>query len=61
MDFNEFVERLEQRLNSVLFKEDDKTELTLTGIGFNNGARTMYNYALVVAYEIQAESQKEAC
>ena len=61
MNFDEFVKKLDQRLNSVLFKEDENGHLGTTAVGFNQGARTMYNYALVAAYEIQSEMQKEAC
>ena len=58
MDLDEFMEKLEQRLNSVLITAEDDKELGLTANGFNCGARTMYNYALVVAYEMQkAERQ----
>ena len=58
MDFEAFMKKLEQRLNSVTFKGD---ELSECATGFNQGAMTMYNYALVAAYEVQAEAQKETC
>ena len=43
MNFDEFVKKLDQRLNSVLFKEDENGHLGTTAVGFNQGARTMYN------------------
>lgn len=58
MDFEVFMKKLEQRLNSVTFKGE---ELSECATGFNQGAMTMYNYALVAAYEMQAEQRKEAC
>ena len=60
MNFDEFMKRLEQRLNSVLMKPENDGHISTTAFGFNNGARTMYNYALVVAFELQTESHKEA-
>ena len=58
MDMDKFMEKLSQRLDSVLMTAENN-DLSTTAIGFNNGARTMYNYALVVAYEMQSE-MKEA-
>ena len=58
MDFEAFMKKLEQKLNSVLFPQNaDSTEIARS---FNTGAKTMYNYALVAAYEVQAEHNKEA-
>ena len=56
MDFDVFAKKLGEKLNAVLFKGDD---VGSCGACFNNGARTMYNYALVVACEVMADAQKE--
>ena len=58
MDFNVFMKRLEEKLNSVLMAEEIDGEISYTGCGFNSGARTMYNLALVVASEIAIEERK---
>ena len=58
MDFNVFMKRLEEKLNSVLMPVDKDGELSLVGCGYNSGARTMYNLALVVASEIAIEERK---
>jgi len=55
MDVNAFEVKLEKRLASLLM--EDKT---ITAGCFNSGLRTMYNYAIVAAYELKDEAEKEA-
>lgn len=50
MDFEEFRKQLKAHLDDVEMKGD-----TLTASGFNAGAMTMYNYAMVVFMTMQAE------
>lgn len=57
MDIKDFEKRLAQRLESVLMNADNSGAVAF---GFNSGARTMFNYALVVANEIAAENAKGA-
>ena len=58
MDFNVFMKRLEEKLNSVLMPVDKDGELSLVGCGYNSGARTMYNLALAVAMEVITDGRK---
>ena len=60
MDFNVFKAKLSQKLEGVLQPEGKGETFSLTASGFNSGARTMYNLALVVASEIAAENAKGA-
>lgn len=60
MDFDVFVKRLTAKLDSVLMPTEKDGEISYTGLGFNSGARTMFNYALVVACELAAENAKGA-
>ena len=56
MDIKDFEKRLAQRLDSVLMNADNSGAVAF---GFNSGARTMFNYAVVIAYEMKAEEQQE--
>lgn len=60
MDFDTFMKRLAQKLDSVLMPTEKDGEISFTGLGFNSGARTMYNYALIVANEVISEEAKGA-
>lgn len=57
MDIKDFEKRLAQRLESVLMNGENSGSVAF---GFNYGARTMFNYALVVACELAAENAKGA-
>ena len=50
MDFEEFRKQLRTYLDDVAMEGE-----TLTASGFNAGALTMYNYAMVVFMTMQAE------
>ena len=56
MKVEDFEKRLAQRLEGVLMNADNSGSVAF---GFNSGARTMYNLALVIAYEMKAEEQQE--
>lgn len=56
MDIKDFEKRLAQRLEIVQMNADNSGSVAF---GFNCGAHTMYNIALVVAYEMKAEEQQE--
>lgn len=58
MNFDVFMKRLEEKLNSVLMPTEKDGEISYTGCGYNSGARTMYNLALAVAMEVIADERK---
>lgn len=57
MKVEDFEKRLAQKLESVLMTDENSGSVAF---GFNSGARSMYNLALAVVYEIAAENAKGA-